>query len=92
MAAGTMEQGEAQALIERYIHVDGFGRGPADARLTEYGTPVWALVGYYFGDAGRDLQRVAEDYEIPIDAARAALAYYHEHRPALDARLTLNAA
>ncbi len=90
MATGMMEQGEAQALIERYICAAPSGRGPADARLTEYGTPVWALVGYYFGDAGRDVQRVADDYDLPIDAARAALAYYHEHRAAIDARLTLN--
>lgn len=91
MAAETMEQHVAQALIERYIHVDSDRRGPADARLTEYGTPVWALVGYYVGDAGHEVQRVAEDYDLPIDAVRAALAYYQEHRAAIDARLTLNA-
>jgi uncharacterized protein (DUF433 family) len=90
----AQQQGEReeQALIERHIAVDPAGRGPADAYLREYGTSVWALVAYLQGDAAGDLERVAADYEVPLEAARAALAYYARHKALIDARLLLNGA
>jgi hypothetical protein len=38
---------DEQKLIERYIDLDTdrYPGGRADARLREYGVPVWALVG-----------------------------------------------
>ena len=86
------QEREAQALIDQHIAVDPAGRGPADAYLREYGTPVWALVAYLHGDAAGDLARVAADYEVPLEAARAALAYYARHKALLDAWLLLNSA
>ncbi len=84
-------EGSEQALIDRYITADTYGRGPADARLVEYGTPIWALIGYLDG-AGGDEARVAADYDVPSDAVRAARAYYRRHKALIDARLLLNAA
>ena len=37
------------------------------------------------------IRAIAEGYEIPADAVRAALAYYDRHRAVIDARLLLNA-
>jgi uncharacterized protein (DUF433 family) len=80
----------AQALIDRYIVPGPEDRGPADARLGEYGTPVWALVGYFFRAAAADAAVVAADYAVPVEAVRAALVYYAAHQRELDARLILN--
>jgi uncharacterized protein (DUF433 family) len=80
----------ARALIARYIVPGPEGRGPADARLGGYGTPVWALVGYFFRAAAADAALVAADYDVPVEAVRAALVYYAAHQREIDARLTLN--
>ena len=91
MLQGRPKREQEQALIDRHIAADPHGRGPADARLADYGTPVWAIVGY-LPAVGGDPVRVAEDYEVPLDAVRAALAYYRRHRALIDARLAANAA
>lgn len=74
--------------IERYIERDPVG-GVADARIKEYAVPVWALVAYFHSAQG-DRQRVADDYEIPIDAVDAALKFYQRHRQVIDARIDAN--
>ncbi len=79
------------ALIARYIDADPNGRGPAEARLVEYGTSVWALVAYWRACEG-DAAAVAQDHHIPIEAVEAALAYYERHKSLIDARLLLNSA
>lgn len=50
---------------------------------------VWALVGYLRGAQG-DILRVADDYDIPVEAVEAAIAYYHEHQILIDARRAAN--
>lgn len=94
MATEQQHQADLQdpTLIERYIAVDPADRGPADARVAEYGTPVWALVAYYLGDADGDVAQVAADYELPVEAVHAALAYYQRYKAFIDAKLLLNAA
>jgi uncharacterized protein (DUF433 family) len=64
---------------------------PAEARLRHSGTHVWAIVGYWRA-VGRDGARVARDYRLPPEAVRAALAYYEQHKPVIDARLAANVA
>ena len=81
---------DERALIDRYIAVGPYDRGPQAARLKDSGTPVWALIGSVEG-AGGDVARVAADYEQPLEAARAAVAYYHRHRAPIDAKLLLSA-
>ena len=39
-----------------------------------------------------DLRRTAADYHVSHEAVEAALAYYEQHKPAIDAHLALNAA
>jgi hypothetical protein len=87
----TVERQE-QALIDEYIKVDPRDRGPADAYLVEYSAPVSALIAYCLGDAQHDVDRVAVDYEVPVEAVPAALAYYQRHKAFIDAKLLLNAA
>jgi uncharacterized protein (DUF433 family) len=80
----------AAELIERYVAEDPVRPGPAEARLAQYGTHVWAIVSYYRQAVHCDLDRVAHDYDIPREAVEAALAYYRKHRQAIDARILLN--
>ena len=78
-------------LIEHYIETDPSRPGPGGARLKEYGVPVWALVGHMNAVHG-EVAQVAEDYDLPREAVEAALAYYHRHQAAIDAKLLANAA
>ena len=80
----------ADALIARYIEPNPHHPGPADVRLRDYGVPVWALIGQYQATA-RDAACVAEGYGIPLEAMQAALAYYWQYMPVIEARLAANA-
>lgn len=88
-----MNSQDQQRLIEQYIdlNTDRYPGGRADARLREYGVPVWALIGQLRAIGG-DLDQLAADYELPREAVEAALAYYDQNRQYIDARIALNAA
>ena len=60
-------------LIDAYIELNPNRPVLADAWLRNYSVPVWALIGYLEAVHG-DLARVAADYDIPLDAVRAAVA------------------
>ncbi len=79
-----------QELIARWIDRGSLDRGRAEARLTDYGVSVWALVGA-LPMAGGDIDRLAEAYGLPRQAVEGALAYYRQHKALIDARLLLNA-
>jgi uncharacterized protein (DUF433 family) len=81
----------ADELIERYIQLGPEYSEVADAVVTEYWIPVWALIGHLHALDGNVLQ-TAREYDIPIELVRAANAFYLRHRDAIDARLALNAA
>ena len=75
--------------------------GPDRARLADSRIEVWALIAHLqvvTGDDVRDpvspagIATVAADYKIPEAAVRAAIAYYHGHRAAIDGRFARNAA
>ena len=83
---------DEDALIACYIEENPRLPGPAEARLRRYGTSVWALISYLHDAVEGDIATAAADYEIPVDAVRAALAYYHRHRDPIDARTAWNAA
>lgn len=78
-------------LVDRWIEPSPAGLGPQDARVTEYGVPVWSLVAYSHVVDG-DVDRVAEDYALPPEAVAAVFAYYEAHRYLIDARIALNEA
>ncbi len=78
-----------QALIERWIEPDPMS--PAEMRLAVSGVHLWAIIG---ATRGQDefIRQVAHDYAIPVDAVRAAHAYYRRHPLQIDARVEANAA
>jgi uncharacterized protein (DUF433 family) len=82
-----------QELIERYIDLDTDRHpgGRADARLHQYGVPVWAPIGHLKAIDG-DVNQVPRDYELPREVVEAALAYYRCTTEYIDARLLLNSA
>lgn len=82
---------DQQALIDRWIEFHPRKPGEAEARLREYAIPIWAIVGDLPLSHG-DVQELALAFEVPNDAIDAALAYYKEHRAAIDARIAENVA
>lgn len=79
----------AETGLTRYISEDPDYPGPADARLQDAWIHVWALIGALQGN-GWDLDDVANAYGISREAVEVAVAYYHRHRAAIDARLEAN--
>ena len=77
-------QKREQELIERWIEQQPRRPDSAEARLVEFGVPVWALVGYLEA-VDDDVAQVAADYEVPREAVEAALAYYRQHRQVIGA-------
>lgn len=80
-------------LIERYIDQDWerYPGGRADARLKDYGVPVWALVAHLHA-TGDNLDQLARDYHLPRGVVDGALAFYRQNQPYIDARILLNSA
>jgi uncharacterized protein (DUF433 family) len=76
-------------LIARYIELNPRRGGKDRAQVKGFGVEVWALIAYYQEGAAGDVETVAHDYDIPVDAVRAALAYYAKERDLIDARLKL---
>ena len=75
-------------LIAKHIEVDPW-RGAHKAWLACSGVPVWALVGA-LPAAGGDLAKVASAYDVSLEAAEAAMAYYNRNKAQIDAWLLLN--
>ena len=83
--------GMDRKLIDQHIEQNPHRPGVSEARLVGYCVPVWAIIGYFeavHGDEGR----TAEDYDVPIEAVQAAVAYYKLHKTRIDARPAANAA
>jgi uncharacterized protein (DUF433 family) len=78
------------SLIDRWIEQSPHYPGPQEARLVEYGVSVWVLIAYLRA-VGGDAARVAEDYDLPLEAVEAAIAYYREHQALIDAQIIANA-
>lgn len=78
-------------LIDEYIEFNPAKPGLAEARLVKYGVPVWAIIGYLEA-VHQNAGRVADDYDLPLNAVNAAIAYYRAHRTLIDDRIAANAA
>jgi uncharacterized protein (DUF433 family) len=88
-----MQTLDERQLIERYIDLDWdrYPGGRADARLRDFGVPIWALV-VHLGATGNDRGQLARDYQLPPSAVEAALAFYEQNKEYIDARILLNSA
>jgi uncharacterized protein (DUF433 family) len=70
-------------LIARHITPHPYKDGDEYAVTKNGGVSVWALVGYW-RLAGEDISQVSEDYDLPPDVIKAALAYYRRHQTRID--------
>ncbi len=52
--------------------------------------PVWAIIGYLQHAVNNDLSAVIRDYDLPLPAVYAAVAYYALHDAEIDARIRVN--
>lgn len=77
-------------LINQFVELNPNRPGLDDARLSGFGVPVWAVVGYWLGYDG-DVDRVAREYGVPREAVEAVLEYYRQHKSLIDARIQANA-
>ena len=82
---------DSAALIDQYIEPNPDQPGSGDARLRDYGVPVWALIGYIQA-TGRDAAATARAYRLPTEAVESALAYRDCHPAEIAARIAENAA
>jgi uncharacterized protein (DUF433 family) len=89
VASPTQHEPHADELIAEHILRAADRDNAGDARLSLYGVPVWALVGYLPAARG-DLGAIAEAYQLPLDAVLAAFAFYARHRVEIDARIAAN--
>jgi len=76
-------------LIELHVDTSPDVGGPAEARLRGSWVPVWALIGL-IPVVGNIAEALADAYDIPIEEAEAALAFYQRNRALIDARLQSN--
>jgi uncharacterized protein (DUF433 family) len=74
-----------------HLEADPYKPGAGSARVRGTGVPVWAIVDH-MRVTGDDEERTAQEFEIPVDAVRAAVAYYEDHRQVIDARIAANVA
>ena len=79
-----------EALIDRWIEPNPNKRRTDEAWLKDSAVPVWAIVGYLEAVHG-DILQVAADYDVPVEAVEAALAYYRRHTTLINARIAANA-
>ena len=84
-------ESHADELIAEYIVIMPDHSDLEDARLAQYGIPVWALVGYLPAAHG-NLGEIAEAYQVPLDAVLAAFAFYARHKAVIDERIAANSA
>jgi uncharacterized protein (DUF433 family) len=88
---GDVSDSESDLLVVRWIEPHPHRPGSAEVVIRDSKIPVYALVAYYLG-SGEDVERVARDYRVPVEAAQAALAYYRRHRAVIEDRIAANAA
>jgi len=85
----TQSQSRADALIAQYIEEHPRKVGKDEVWLKEHHISVWAIVGTWKGRRG-DANAVAYEYDIPIEAVEAALAYYTQNTAVIDNRRAQN--
>ncbi len=68
-----------EELIARYIAPHPTKPGADQVIIADDGVSVWALIGYLRG-TDQNAQRVAADYDLPLEAVEAAVAYYQQYK------------
>jgi len=85
-----LEEGPApHEIIARWIHQRRRRPGPAEAWVLPFGIPVWILIALLQLEEG-DVERVAGDHRMPLEAMHAAVAFYLRHQEAIDEQIELH--
>jgi uncharacterized protein (DUF433 family) len=82
-------QTETDELIARYIEPDADLSTPDRAWIVDASCSVRSIVRW-LRHVDWDLEGTARRFDLPVEAVRAAIAYYERHRPVIDARITLD--
>src|SRR5258708_39592077 len=88
MAAETSTERSAlndDELIARWIEPDPNHSGAYNVWIVEYSVPVWALIGH-LDAVENSVDRVDQDYAIPVETDRAARASYRKKKENKDGR------
>lgn len=80
---------DLDALILAWLEIDPNREMRSEVRLQKYYIHVWAIVGAIEAYRG-DLADAAAAYDVPVEAVRAALAFYSRNRAVIDARIEAN--
>lgn len=91
LKAHMLAEAEQDDLICRYVDVRPDGFDVSQARLHEFGVPIWAIIADLRA-AGGNLDETAWEYNLPREAVIAAVYFYWQHQAIIDAELTLHAA
>jgi hypothetical protein len=80
---------EGGEILGVHIGVDPHRTGLGRVRLIDFGVPLWALVAHLQSVEG-NIEQTAIEYNVPVEAVRAAKAYYDAHPEYIDAFILLN--
>ncbi len=78
-----------EELIAQYIAPHPTKQGADQAIIAGHGVSVWAVIGYLHGTS-ESMPNVAADYDLPVEAMEAAMAYYQQHKALIDSRIAVN--
>lgn len=92
-AARQLEQAlseeERERLIRTHVTSNPNKPGIAEAWIHPEHVSVWAIVSYLEAVHG-DLEQAAHDYDLPLDAVKAAVAYFSRHQSVIAAHIEAN--
>ena len=78
-----------EAELDRIVEQDPHDPGRHNARLTDHGHHVWAVIDYLKSRNGDIAATAAAFTEGSTDAVHAAMRYYVRHRELIDAKILL---
>jgi uncharacterized protein (DUF433 family) len=84
-----------QQLPAHWITPHPYKAGTDEVILRRSDIPDWAIIGDFTAQGpamDAEVPAVAADYGVPVEAVRAALAYYRRHQAVIDNRLAANLA
>jgi uncharacterized protein (DUF433 family) len=84
-----MELYGEDAQIARWIEPAAADTDPADCCVLPRRVPVWAIIGQLKLEYWK-AEVVAGEYELPLEAVQAAMAYYRRNQRDVDQRVAAN--
>ena len=81
-----MEATPEEQLVARWIEPNPQRAGVAEAWVLPGCVSAWVIIGQLKLEYWK-AEVVAGEYELPLEAINAAIAYYHRHQDAIDTRI-----